>query len=294
MKLFNYQKAYTHADPFHADDVCSTALLRIINPSLEIVRVGKLPADTKDGIVYDIGFGKYDHHQPDVLCRKNGVKYASFGLLWLDFADQVLMSLGVSDVISVKAIVDACFVQAIDARDNGQVNEGKVLPEFVFSDAIFSMNCQWDDENSSSEEAFEAAVALATTVLLNQIRQAEAKAKASNVLSKMIEAVPEMQIFVLPYFIPWQSTVMHTKNNILFVVYPSVRGGFNVQSVRDRISFPLSWRGKNDADLCAVSEVQDATFCHTGGFIANAATCDGAVKMAQKAIEMYCPTLQAV
>ena len=43
-----------------------------------------------DGLVYDIGFGKYDHHQENRRVRKNGVPYAAFGLLWEEFGSEIL------------------------------------------------------------------------------------------------------------------------------------------------------------------------------------------------------------
>ena len=37
----------------------------------------------QDALIYDIGRGKYDHHQEDAELRENGIKYSSFGLLYL-------------------------------------------------------------------------------------------------------------------------------------------------------------------------------------------------------------------
>ena len=53
---------FTHAGKFHADDVFATALLQIIRPDIRITR-GFVVPDDFDGIVYDIGFGMFDHHQ---------------------------------------------------------------------------------------------------------------------------------------------------------------------------------------------------------------------------------------
>ena len=73
--------AFTHGGKFHADDVFSSALLLYFNPKITITRGNKIPEDFK-GIVFDIGRGKYDHHQRDSRVRENGVPYAAFGLLW--------------------------------------------------------------------------------------------------------------------------------------------------------------------------------------------------------------------
>ena len=52
---------FTHAGKFHADDVFATALLQILRPDIKITRGFTVPDDF-DGIVYDIGFGMFDHH----------------------------------------------------------------------------------------------------------------------------------------------------------------------------------------------------------------------------------------
>lgn len=63
---------FTHAGKFHADDVFATALLQIIRPDIRITR-GFVVPDDFDGIVYDIGFGMFDHHQEPREYRANGI-----------------------------------------------------------------------------------------------------------------------------------------------------------------------------------------------------------------------------
>lgn len=50
--------AMTHGGKFHADDVFSAALLKIVNPQINIVRTFQIPDDF-NRIVFDIGAGKY-------------------------------------------------------------------------------------------------------------------------------------------------------------------------------------------------------------------------------------------
>ena len=63
---------FTHAGKFHADDVFATALLQILRPDIKITR-GFVVPDDFDGIVYDIGFGMFDHHQEPRETRPNGI-----------------------------------------------------------------------------------------------------------------------------------------------------------------------------------------------------------------------------
>ena len=109
-------KAFTHGGKFHADDVFSSALLLYINPEIVISRGNKVPEEF-DGIVFDIGRGRYDHHQKDSRVRENGVPYAAFGLLWEVLGKEIL-----GEELAEK--FDEAFVQPLDNNDNtGEKNE---------------------------------------------------------------------------------------------------------------------------------------------------------------------------
>lgn len=43
---------------------------------IQITRGNQVPKDY-DGIVFDIGRGRYDHHQKDSRIRENGIAYAA-------------------------------------------------------------------------------------------------------------------------------------------------------------------------------------------------------------------------
>lgn len=101
---------FTHAGKFHADDVFATALLQILRPDIKITR-GFVVPDDFDGIVYDVGFGMFDHHQEPRECRPNGVPYAALGLLW--------RVLGPGLVGERQArLIDENFIQPLDLNDN--------------------------------------------------------------------------------------------------------------------------------------------------------------------------------
>lgn len=122
----------THAGCYHADDVLSTAFLEILlnreatyeekpdaDGKIQIVRVNKIEdvgeVHPMTDIVYDIGFGEFDHHQTDKRVRPNGIPYAAFGLLWQRYA--CANGIGLNRVIM--EMVDADFVQYVDQTDNG-------------------------------------------------------------------------------------------------------------------------------------------------------------------------------
>ena len=122
---------FTHAGKFHADDVFATALLQILRPDIKITR-GFVVPDDFDGIVYDIGFGMFDHHQEPRETRPNGIPYAAFGLLW--------RVLGPGLVGERQArLIDENFIQPLDLNDNtGEQNS--------LCDAIGFFNPVWDSK----------------------------------------------------------------------------------------------------------------------------------------------------
>ena len=147
------QKGFTHGGKFHADDVFSTALLRMVNPQIEVTRGFEVPKEY-DGIVYDIGLGKFDHHQKDKEIRPNGIPYAAFGLLWREYGSLFLEEEGKLDF-------DKNFVQKIDEADN-------TGSENTLSEAISSFNPNWDSEETFDDN-FWKAVDVAQKILIRSI-----------------------------------------------------------------------------------------------------------------------------
>lgn len=118
-------EGFTHGGVFHADDVFATALLKILNPNIHISRGFSVP-ESFSGIVYDIGGGKYDHHQKNSRVRENGVPYAAFGLIWEQFCQELLSK------EDAKAF-DEYFIQPIDRSDNtGEENIMSLIIQIGF------------------------------------------------------------------------------------------------------------------------------------------------------------------
>ena len=146
---------FTHGGKFHADDVFSYALLRMIHPGLLVRRGNEVPQDFT-GIVFDIGGGAFDHHGNDEKKRENGVPYAAFGLLWEAVGADIL-----GEELAVK--FDESFVQPLDNNDNtGEKNELATL--------IGNFNPSWDYEGGS-DEAFFQAVSVAGMILENKFER---------------------------------------------------------------------------------------------------------------------------
>ena len=179
---------FTHAGKFHADDVFATALLQILRPDIKITR-GFMVPDDFDGIVYDVGFGMFDHHQEPREYRPNGVPYAALGLLW--------RVLGPGLVGERQArLIDENFIQPLDLNDNtGEQNS--------LCDAIGFFNPVWDSKEDQ-DTCFFKAVAVAKQILENQIASANAVNRADE---KVQQAYKNSRdgIVVLPCYLPWST-----------------------------------------------------------------------------------------
>lgn len=269
-------KAFTHGGKFHADDVFSSALLLYINPEIVISRGNKVPEDF-DGIVFDIGRGRYDHHQKDSRVRENGVPYAAFGLLWEVLGKEIL-----GEELAEK--LDESFIQPLDINDNtGEKNELATL--------IGNFNPPWDAKGGS-DEAFFQAVSVAGMILENKFERYRGNARADQRVEQVLEEHnPKDRILVLPEFIPCQKALAETE--IAFVIFPSNRGGYCIQpqkreySMNYKCSFPPQWLGLEGEELVKETGLSSAVFCHKGGFLMTAGELEDAKAACKKALEVY-------
>lgn len=248
---------FTHGGKFHADDVFSTALLEILRPDFTVTRGFTVP-DGFDGIVYDIGLGKFDHHDEPRETRPNGVPYAAFGLLWRE--------VGASLVGENQArLMDENFIQALDLNDNTGEQDS-------LCDAIGSFNPVWDSIEDV-EDCFVRAVAFAKVLLAQRIEAARAVTRADSAVKAAYEA-SQHGIVVLDTYLPWKNGLYRT--DAIFVVYPSARGGFSAQCCNDRktkrskLPFPQSWAGQPAAVIAQKSGLAGISFCHPSRFMITA------------------------
>ena len=275
--------AFTHGGVFHSDDVFAAALLKMINPAIEIHRVMTAPEETDDSIVFDIGMGKYDHHQKDREVRpfadgywvdksSNEVKaipYCSFGLLWRDYG-RILCS---TEHAFKK--IDRDLVLPIDKADNG-------VAVSTLSNAIGQLNPAWNS-STTPDDMFDEAVCLATIFLKSYIERANAEADAEEYVHN--SSVVDGKILILEKYVPWYDFVINDMLNVEFVVFPSIRGGYSVQTVPNapnsripRKPLPTEWYGSPDESL-------GMFFCHPGGVILSCHTQEQAIGCAKIAAE---------
>ena len=277
--------AFTHSGKFHADDVFSSALLLYLNPEIRITRGNKVPEDF-DGIVFDIGRGRYDHHQKDSRIRENGIPYAAFGLLWEELGCEIL-----GDELAAK--FDEAFVQPLDNNDNtGEKNE--------LASLIGSFNPSWD-ENGGTDEAFFRAVSVAGMILENKFARYLGNERADRRIEEILEnqeQTGDPRILVLPEFIPCQKRLSETE--IAFVIFPSNRGGYCIQpqkkeySLNYKCSFPSEWLSLENEELQKETGLSSAAFCHKGGFLMSVGELPDAIKACQISLEAFTEELTLV
>ena len=266
---------FTHGGKFHADDVFATAFLRLLNPDITITRGFEVPQPFP-GIVYDIGRGRFDHHQSDKEIRENGCPYAAFGLLWREYA---------SDCIGKEEAerFDVNFVQPLDESDNTGCSN-------VLADIIDEFNPVWDS-GESYDDCFWKAVNFAEQILQNHFSSLAGIERAKNLVEQAMESC-DGEILILPEYVPWKDAVIGSSYQL--VVYPSNRGGYSVQGVPVKhgdnalvCALPEEWRGKDASDLPEISGIATLRFCHASGFMAATETQEDAVHAAKAALQSF-------
>lgn len=295
-KNINEANCITHSGTFHADEIFATLILSKIMQKITLIRVQEVREKTNENVlVYDIGAGKYDHHQFGGNGeRENGIKYAAAGLIWKEFGRNLLENYNVEDIDYVWNYIDKNLIQFIDSNDNGQLPKLQADYRNVHLSYIIGLfNSKWDEE-VDNDENFMRALEIANTIFEEFLSDTFSKMKAKKIVDKAIEESKD-GIVILKKYVPWKEFIVNSENekakDIDFVVFPSKRGGYNVYAVpieigsfENRKSLPQSWRGKRDEELQRVTGVKTARFCHNAGFICSCETMEDAINLAYLAI----------
>ena len=281
----------THICNFHADDVFSIAALKNVFPAFNLIRTRDLDVIGKADVVIDVGgiydpeAGRFDHHQRGGAGeRENGIPYSSFGLVWQKYGLEICG--GNQDIANS---VDSGLVSTIDAIDCGYVKG--VSEGISLSQTISMFNPTWQEE-SHFDSCFDEAVEFAGRILTRFIALATGGISAKVIVAKAIEDAEDPRVIVLEQYTPWKRTVHALSEEALYMVYPSNSGDWRIQTVpvepgsfEDRKSLPKAWAGLSNEEFQAVTNLDDAMFCHNGLFIAGAASFESAMKMAAMALQ---------
>jgi len=293
------KKIITHSGKFHSDDVFAVATLRQIFPDAEIIRTRDAAVIASGDIVVDVGFvydsakNRFDHHQEGGAGeRKNGVPYASFGLVWAMFGEQIC---GDGNVAS---IIDEILVQPIDAGDNGVDIYTCTIPGvFPYTiGSIVDLFRPTHTEETSYDEAFVRAVAWAEWVILREVRSVKDAQAGKILVEEFYDKTPDKRVIVFDTTntLGREITIsfLMKYHEVLYAVlyrkdvdsWQCVALNQHEGTYRVRKPFPESWAGKRDQELADITGVSDAVFCHRERFMVVAKSKEGAVKLAELAL----------
>jgi uncharacterized UPF0160 family protein len=306
----------THGGKFHADDAWAVAVLKILYPDAGLVRT-RNPAiiESADfaidvGGIWDPATGRFDHHQKGFAgARSSGVPYASAGLVWREYGARCVAALAQSRLDQalppetaqqIAWAIDGDIVQYLDLSD---VGAAKNAPGgYGLSAVISGYNLNWMDEQrlgyGEAAEAFRTAQFERAMAVLADIMANAVKYRVGAMLAlEQVRGAEVLEggrvLFLKNGAMPWSTVVRKEMPDVLFVISHNVgeqRYMINtVPATTDtfeaRADLPEAWAGLRDAELAAVTGVEDAGFCHNGRFIAAAKSYESIRTMARLALE---------
>jgi uncharacterized UPF0160 family protein len=289
--------AATHSGTFHADDVLAAAAMRLLNPSLALLRSRDMDQLNAADILFDVGrvFNpdtcRFDHHQLEYKeARENGIPYSSFGLVWRELGTTLC------DSAAAATRVDVNFVQGVDAVDCGVAisKEVSLVKLMSISAVLGSFNYGWQDVTppEAINDAFEQAVSVAKVVLQNVIREANGFEKARAIVEQGT-LLENGRLLLLEHGVPWKETVLESSkyDSLLYVIFPDAQAKWHVSCVPDksagfsnRKSLPLAWAGLDGEELDKVTGIKGCVFCHRARFVGGHTTKAGAIEMVKLAL----------
>lgn len=301
--LFSRKKILTtHAGGFHSDDIFACATLELLldarGESYTVMRsLDEKIFETSDyvfdiGGVYDPQKNRFDHHQREGAGkRENGIPYATFGLVWKEYGEVVCQNK------EVALTIDRQIVQPIDANDNGldvftTVIDG--VSPVTFQDIVGFYTPGEDATENDYYTAFLTLVSLAKTILSKAITKAQKQSEVNAHLKELYEHAEEKRILVTDRKYGRFALTMAALYlpEVLYVIYPSKRGGFDVVATRVGIGgmeskkpFPEAWAGARETELQTITGVKTARFCHNARFLCGAGTKEDAMLLAELAIK---------
>ncbi len=307
----NKKKLVTHDGSFHADDIFACATLCMVlekeGQEFEIIRTRDIDIIKDGDYVFDVGgiynenTNRFDHHQKGGAGkRENDIEYASFGLVWKHFGMKLC-----DDDIAVWNIIDSKIAIPIDAVDNGMdiaiPKYNGVLP--YYGDQPFLIfSPTWQEDESNTNKIFKNEVNNAVRILKREITVAKADVLGRKIIIEAYNKSVNKEIITLENNFPrylYQNT-LSTFPEPIYVIYPGRDNDhFKVEAIKksfdtieSRKLFPEAWRGflNSDINLAKITGVFDALFSHRAGFLITVKTKEGAIKLAELALNFSLKT----
>lgn len=293
----------THNGSVHADDVFACASLYILldgrikvtrTRDPEVIKAADIVFDV--GGIYDPDQDRFDHHQKGGGGqRSNGIDYASFGLVWKKYGEKICGSKEVAEEIDRK------IATPIDAYDNGidiiTPIHKNIFP-YTAEQSILLYNPTWKEQNINKDDLFMSLVMKAVDILKREIVVAKDDLEGKNLMLEAYKKAEDKRLIILENDFP-RYLLQKTFSSLpepLYVVYPGEFGknwkieavAENPSTLESRKLFPKEWRGflGGDPKLKELTGVPEALFSHRTGFYMTASSKEGAIRIAEKALQV--------
>lgn len=284
-----YAKAYLNNKPyitvhdgtFHADDVAATALASKLfggSDNVKIIRT-RNPKKFK-GLTLDVGEGDFDHHGSRYEIDEDGIPYSAFSRLYSSIKDKLL-----PDDIS-RTHFKRTLVDPVSKLDNGIALTPGERSYFSWVPS-FNNNFTEGHNQSLQDKRFRSSVQMSEQIIDREIQNALASIKAKKKKEEILQQAKDKEVVEIPTGIDINKELAST--NAKFTLTKSDDGTYKLRSVpksskklfSKKVPFPKSWAGLSGDDLKHVSGFDDATFCHSNGFLAGFKSHDSAIRAAK-------------
>ncbi|MCH4092700.1 MYG1 family protein [Acetobacter sp.] len=268
-------------------------------------------------IVFDVGGeyappkGRYDHHMRVKPLREDGTPYSAAGLLWKDYGKAAIRNIlgtvlktpvsespiSEADVASIWQTLDKSLILPVDLDDNGVAKMGKLS----LADIVSACNPPWDTTElygadvakTKESTGFANAAAAVAAHLVNSLDRVRASLKAASRVMEAYAKAEDKRILLMDTGMPTEKMIFENDLPVVYVVSPANDSQWNVKAIASargefsqRVPLPEAWGGLEKTELAKVSGVPDAVFAHPARFICGAGSREGALKMAQLALQI--------
>jgi uncharacterized UPF0160 family protein len=264
-------KIVTHSGNFHTDDVFAVATLLFVYPDAEVIRSRDEQVISSADIVVDVGGVydpsklRFDHHQTGgALTRDNTIPYASFGLVWKEYGEQVSGSNEVMQEIERKLVLP---IDAIDNAVSVAVPVFEGIREYAIGDFFSSYKTTKDTEED-----------LYKTFIVEEIYQKSTDKRVIDVSSfdfKFGAFGPVLLKHPEPIYVIHQ----HSADRFAVRALP-----IDINIFETKKPFPESWRSRKGSDFELASGVKGAHFAHKSGYLVVANSKEAALELANKSL----------
>ncbi len=290
----------THNGTFHADDIFACATLGLLldkqgyryeiirTRDEKIIKTGDYVVDV--GGEYDPMQNRFDHHQiGGANTRENTIPYASFGLVWKEFGEQLTGS------TQATKRIDENLAASIDATDNGiSVTKSLFLDinAYGLHGIISAFLPSWKEtEAIDINKTFIQFVSYSKILLSREIKKAQDLIEGEQKVAEIYKNTEDKRLIVMDSYLPWKKELSKYPEP-LYLVSKGNDGNWNLSCVRNDLSsfvnrkdMPASWAGLRDEKLAQETGVPDAVFCHTKRFFCVAKSKEGALKLGKIALK---------